>query len=71
MILSIFLISMIYSNFQIICSDSVDVESHSLSTGSMPSETPRPLHKCRVRLSVNMSQQNDEIFINTVHTELI
>jgi hypothetical protein len=41
----------LFEFFNIRCS--VDVESHSSSTESTPSETPRQLSQCRVRLHIN------------------
>ncbi len=49
----LFLNSLNYSNFLTFGGDSVDAESHSLSTESTPSETPRQLSQHGVRLNVN------------------
>jgi hypothetical protein len=40
-------------NFLTFGGDSVDAESHSPSTESTPSETPRQLSQCGMRLHVN------------------
>jgi hypothetical protein len=58
---SLFLNSPSYSNFG---GDSVDAESHSSSTESTPSETPRQPSQQGVRLYSTESTLNDEIFVN-------
>jgi hypothetical protein len=58
----VFLNSRTYSNFLTFGSVSVDAESHFLSTESTPSETPYRLSQHRVRLNVNLV--NEEIFVN-------
>ncbi len=49
----LFLNLLSYSNFLTLSGDSVDAESHSLSTESMPSETPCQLSQHRVKLCIN------------------
>ncbi len=51
--LILFLNLLTYLNFLTFDSDSVDAESHSSSTESMPTETPRQLSQRGVRLHVN------------------